>query len=244
MNKIVLNKVFNKYSLLEEDRKYLNKIIFPIIDNPNFKKRMTNEFLHHSDVTLGEHILEDTILTYILSKKYLSEKKSNNYRIDLAIKIALFHDLYTIPWQNNKNARVHHFFSKHGFRHPIEAVINAITWYPDIFEKQDEAIVIIDGILHHMYPLPVRVVNIKKINKVELKNIDDFNSLSLLYKEMIINNLKRGKLGILSFKKSKYIEGRIMAKADRIVSRGQIKNMSSLIALITGYNKKLNKKNK
>jgi hypothetical protein len=59
----VLNSLYNKYNLKDDERDYLNNIIIPIIENSNFKRRMTNEFLHHSDITLGEHILEDTILT-------------------------------------------------------------------------------------------------------------------------------------------------------------------------------------
>ena len=234
-----LNDIYDKYNLLDDEKDYLNKIIVPIINNPNFKVRMTSKFLHHSDITLGKHILEDSVLTYLLSKKYLAKKYDKNYRIDLAIKISMLHDLYTIPWQNNKEAHVHHFFSKHGFRHPIEAVINAITWYPEIFKDKLESIVIIDGIIHHMFPLPVRVLN--KIEKVELKNMDNYDKLSELYKSIIFNSLKRNKIGILSFSRSKYMEGRVMSKADRIISRKQIKNFSSLKALLTGTNKKIKK---
>ena len=242
-NKIVLDRLFDKYDLNNNDRDYLNSLISPLINNFNFQRRMTNEFFHHANITLGEHILEDSIVTYLLSKKYLSKNNDNNYRIDLAVKISMLHDLYTIPWQNNKEAKVHHFFSKHGFRHPIEATINAISWYPEIFKNRKEAEIIIDGILHHMFPLPVRRID-RKIEKIELKNIDNYNSLSSDNKNFIFNSLNRKKLSILSFTPSKYKEGKIMAKADRIVSRHQIKNLSSFSALLTGKNKKLNKKNK
>lgn len=234
-----LNNIFSKYNLTTEDIDYLKGIILPIIDNSNFKKRMTSEFLHHSDITLGEHLLEDAIVTYLLSKDYLSRHKDTNYRIDLAIKIALLHDLYTIPWQNNKQANVKHFFSKHGFRHPVEAAINAIIWYPNIFKNKQESEIIIDGIIHHMYPLPVRVINNKKLDKLELKNMDNYNKLSNEYKKMIINSANRNKIGVLSFPKSKYQEGKIMSKADKLVSRRQIKNFSSAKALLTGHNKKI-----
>ena len=43
------------------------------------------------------------------------------------------HDLYTLPWQNNFEAKVDKFYNKHGFRHSIEALIN-----------------------HYMYLLPIR----------------------------------------------------------------------------------------
>ncbi len=234
----MLEELYNKYKLDNEDKKYLDNIILPIINNPNFKERLTNKFLHHSDITLGEHIIEDGIVTYLLSKKYLNKHKNTNYRIDLAVKIAMLHDLYTIPWQNNKEAHVNHFFSKHGFRHPIESVINSINWYPEIFNETDKEI-IIDGIIHHMYPLPVRVFNEKKIDKIELKNKDDYYKLSNDNKKILSNSSKRKRIGIISLSKSKYKEGKIMSKADKIVSRKQIKNFSSLSSLLTGHNKKI-----
>ena len=238
-----LAKLFDKYHLSSSDRDNFKKISKDIYNHHEFKRRMSNEFLHHDDVSLASHILEDSVLTYILSKKYLNKNSNSNYRIDLAVKISMLHDLYTIPWQNNPEAHVYHFFSKHGFRHPVESAINAILWYPYIFQDKMDSEIIIDGILHHMFPLPVRRIN-KKINKVELKNMSNYLLLSRDYKRIINNSLKRGRIGILSFSRSKYKEGRIMAKADRIVSRKQIKNFESFKALLTGTNKKLNKENK
>ena len=234
----MLEGLYDKYKLNNQDKEYLDSIILPIINNPNFQERLTNKYLHHSDITLGEHIIEDGIVTYILSKKYLDKHKKTNYRIDLAVKIAMLHDLYTIPWQNNKEATVHHFFSKHGFRHPIEAVINGINWYPEIFNEDDKEI-IIDGIIHHMYPLPVRVLNENKIDKIELKNKDSYYKLSDDNKKILINSSKRKRIGVISISKSKYREGRLMSKADKKVSRKQIKNFSSLTSLVTGHNKKI-----
>ena len=233
-NILVFDNICNKYKLTKEDKDYLSKIVLPIINNDNFKKRMTSEFLHHGNITLGEHIIEDTIVTYKLSKK----RKNNTFNMDMAIKIALLHDLYTLPWQNNREAKVKHFFDKHGFRHPIEAVINSITWYPEIFNNSD-SVIIIDGILHHMFPLPVKYLN----NKTELKNRELYNNLDNKYKEIINNSLKRKKIGPISITRSKYMEGRIMAKADRKVSRKQIRDFSSAKALITGHNKKIENKN-
>ena len=235
----IVNELFDKYNLSFEDRVYLEKIIIPIINSPYFIERTTNKYLHHSDITLGEHILEDAIVTYLLSKKYLNKKKNPEYRLDLAVKIALLHDLYSIPWQNNSEARVHHFFSKHGFRHPVEAVINAITWYPNIFDNKVDAKILIDGIVHHMFPLPVRIINENKIEKIELKNVDNYNKLSKEYRDMIINSLNRNRIGVISLSRSKYKEGRIMSKADKKVSHKQIKNISSAKALLTGHNKKI-----
>ena len=231
-NKEILDGLYNKYNLDKVNQDYLNTLIFPIIDNPNFKIRMTNKFMHHGRITLGEHILEDTMETYVLLKK-----KKSNYQNDLALKIALFHDLYTIPWQNNDEAKVKRFFNKHGFRHPVEAVINVVTWYPDVFRNESDSKIIIDGILHHMFPLPVRRIN----GKIELKNSELYNKLDDKYKIIINDSLKRKRIGVLSISRSKYKEGRIMAKADRIVSRRQIRDFSSLKSLITGHNKKIDK---
>ena len=226
----IINDIFNKYNLTLEDKNYLLSIMNPIINNINFQKRMTDEFLHHGSISLGEHIIEDSVVTYLLSKKH-------NYRTDLAVKIAMLHDLYTLPWQNNPDAKVKHFFDKHGFRHPTEAVINSITWYPELFIDKDEAKIIIDGILHHMFPLPVRYLN----DKTEIKNRELFNKLDKYYQTTIIDSLKRKKIGGISFSRSKYVEGRIMAKADRKVSRKQIKDFSSAKSLLTGHNKKITK---
>ena len=237
----IISKIYKKYNLNEGDINYLNKFFDDVIRHPEFQRRMTKEFLHHADITLGEHILEDTVVTYLQSKKKM--KKKDNYRMDLALKIALFHDLYTIPWQNNKEAHVNHFFSKHGFRHPVEAVVNAIIWYPDSFKDKHDREIIIDGIIHHMYPLPVRRINEKKLAKIELKNIDNYYKLSEEYRKEIINSLNRHRLGVLSFCRSKYLEGRIMSKADKIVSSKQINDFSSAKALLTGNNKKLKNKN-
>ena len=232
-NELIFNNLCSKYKLIDDDKNYLKKIVFPIINNSNFEKRITSEFPHHGSITLGEHIIEDAIVTYLLSRKKI--KKKDDYRIDVAIKIAMLHDLYTIPWQNNKEAKVKHFFNKHGFRHPIEAVINSIDWYPEIFQNELESKIIIDGILHHMFPLPVKYLN----KKTELKNWEVYNRIDDSYKLMINDSLKRKKVGPISFSRSSYLEGRTMAKADRKVSRGQIKDFSSFKALLTGHNKKI-----
>jgi len=233
MNDSIIEKYLIKYQFNNDEKKEFLTIFSPMYNNIEFQKRMTNEFLHHGVITLGEHIIEDAILTYKLAKKV----KKTNFRVDLAVTIAILHDLYTVPWQNNKAAKVKHFFNKHGFRHPVEAVINSITWYPEKFQKEDEAKIIIDGILHHMFPLPVRYLN----STIELKNKELYDNLDSSYKDIIDNSLKRKKIGSVSFSRSIYTEGRIMAKADRIVSRRQIKDFSSAKALLTGHNKKIEK---
>ena len=233
-NRDILNKIISKYDLEVKERNYLKKLINPIIIHPEFQRRMTKEFPHHGDISLGEHIIEDSIVTYKLAKL------KNNIRMDLAIRIAMFHDLYTINWQNNKDAKVKHFLHKHGFRHPIEAVINAINWYPEYFSNYDEANIIIDGIIHHMFPLPVLRVK-DNVETLELKNYLSYQKLNINYQNMIKDSLMRKRVGPVSFSRSHYQEGRIMAKADRLVSRKQIKDFESLKSLVTGHNKNLNK---
>ncbi|MBR1386773.1 MAG: hypothetical protein IJ568_08090 [Bacilli bacterium] len=227
--------IFSKYNLDDDERKELLAIINPIICHDEFKRRTTSEFLHHSDITLGEHIIEDAVETYKLCKKKNKKKAKVNTR--LAVIISMFHDLYTNPWQNNKSNKVKKFSNKHGFRHPLEAVINAYNWYPDFFQNDKEAVIIIDGIIHHMYPLPVS--RFKTDNKNELKNYELVNNLNKNIKDMIYLSSNRNKLFNFSFSKSKYLEGRIMAKADKKVSLKQIKNVSSGLSLITGKNKKI-----
>ena len=219
----ILENLFNKYNLTFEEKEELKKIILPIFEHEEFQKRLEKEFLHHSDITLGKHILEDSVLTYKLAKK-------QKVKTELAVKIAMLHDLYTNPWQNS-NVKIKGFFNKHGFRHPLEAIINAINWYPEIFKDDAESEIIIDGVLHHMYPLPVRVIDLED---------ERFLKLDDKYKKMILKSL-RHKIGPISFSKSKYLEGRVMSKADKKVAIREIKNFSSAKALITGKNKSLRK---
>lgn len=227
-----LNILFDKYELTKEERDFILKIIYPIFKHREFQRRMTKEFLHHSDITLGEHILEDMIVTYILSKKYL---KKYNYNLDLSLKIAMLHDLYTTPWQNS-SYKTKYFFNKHGFRHPLEAAINAINWYPELFKNNIDSKILIDGIIHHMFPFPVRILDNKRM---ELANIDLLNKIPNELKDILVTSLKRKRLGAISFSRSLYKEGRIMSKADKRVSLKQIKNFESLKALFTGKNKSI-----
>ncbi len=236
-NDFIVNKLMNKYNLEEESKEELLHIIKPIIANDEFQKRMQEPFLHHGTISLGEHIIEDSIVTYNLVKKK-NKKKYNNINLDLALKISMFHDLYTEPWQNNIKTK--RFTNKHGFRHPIEAVVNAFTWYPELFNNKVDNKIVIDGILHHMYPLPVSSRKNFNNNLYEINNYDYYNKLPLEKKEIISNSLQRHKIGYISFSRSLYKEGLIMSRADRYVSIHQIKGLSNTIALITGRNKRLN----
>ena len=235
----LLDDMFDKYNIKDEDRYELINIIKPIYLHPEFQKRLGVDFPHHGKISVGEHIIEDTIKTYLLSKIYINKKKKD-YDINVALYISLFHDLYTLPWQNNKDAKVNKFINLHGFRHPVEAVINAYTWYPEVFTK-DNTLKIIDGIIHHMYPLPVVVFNSDSDNKRELKNYKLYKNLPDYIEKAIIDSTHRSVIGSFSITKSKYMEGRIMSKADKYVSIRQIKNVYDLFSLVSGKNKNLNK---
>ena len=228
-----LDVFFSEYSLDKEDKDYLSKIMLPIFRHEEFQKRLTNTYLHHGTITLGEHIIKDTIMTYFLSKRY--HRKEIN--LDLALKISMLHDLYTNPWQNsNEHPK---FFHKHGFRHPIEACINAAYWFPDYFKDLDDAKIIIDGILHHMFPLPVSSMKKHDIVSTEINNYDKYIELNESIKDIIYQSLTRKKLLAISFSRSIYPEGRIMSKADKKVALSEIKDLSSARALLTGKNKKI-----
>ena len=231
---LIIDELALKYRLSDDEKEEFISIIKDIYNHYEFKKRMKKNFPHHGNVSLGEHLLEDAIKTYKLSK----EVKSNDYDIKVAVTIAMLHDVYEIPCQNSR-VKIKKFFNKHGFRHPVEACINAINWFPHLFKERDKAEKIIDGIIHHMYPLPVVRFQDSKINKLELQNFKNVKNISDEHIDMIIKSTNRGKIGKISFSKPKFKEGRIMSKADKMVSRKQFDNVQSYAALITGKNKKL-----
>lgn len=236
----ILDELMNRYALNNTEKEELYNIIKDIYLNPFFQERLKPDFSHHAKITLGEHILEDTIVTFILSKKY---ENNPGYNKRLALIISMFHDLYIEPWQNNKKNKLNKLHNKHGFRHPIEAIISSITHFPEYFENLDEAKIIIDGVIHHMYPFPVRCVEIGGYNILELNNYPDLLKIKPELLELIIESSNRHRISCFSFNKSLYLEGRLMSKADKIVSRLNLKgsSMSSKTALLTGTNKNITK---
>ena len=154
----------------------------------------------------------------------------------------MFHDLYELPWQNSGliKSRIQ---NRHGFTHPIEAAINAVTWFPEYFQNEDEATILIDGIIHHMYPFPVRSLK-EGFMETELNNLEKINNLPINLKNIIINSSSRKNIFRVSFSKSLYNEGRIVAKADKIVAlRKEKPNFNTYMASITGKNLNLLKRN-
>ena len=60
------------------------------------------------------------------------------------------------------------------------SLINAINWYPHIFDNEDESAIIIDGIIHHMYPLPVSASKEIDENYLDLKNYDMIENIFVI----------------------------------------------------------------
>ena len=169
------------------------------------------------------------MITYRLANIYKSKHPNVDISTETAVVIALFHDLYTNPWQNVDNDNP--LYEKHGFMHPIEAVINAYDWYPEYFKDKEVSKKIIDGVLHHMYPFPVRKIN----DEIEIneKKITDFK-----FYDVLVHSTK-SKRENLCFKKATFIEGKLVSKADKLVTVKEIKNISSLVALVTAKNKSI-----
>ena len=66
---------------------------------------------------------------------------------------------------------------------------------------------------------------------------DLFVKLPKRIKEIIYKSTNRNKLFNLSWSKSKYLEGKIVSKADKKASLKEFNNLSGIVALITGKNK-------
>lgn len=233
----LLFKLLDKYGLNSNEKEELLSIINPIFEHDEFQRRLTKEFYHHDQITLGQHILEVTILTYLLAKK---DKKIN---LEYSLDIAMLHDLYCQPWQNNPSSKPRKFYNGHGFRHPIESVINSSIWFPNIFSEESKTKTIIDGIVHHMYPLPVMRFTEDEINIHELKNFSYIKEMDSQVKDALTESSNRSITRNLSITSSKYVEGIIVSNADKIVSVGNYKgsNINGITALITKKNKNLEK---
>lgn len=231
--KELLSNLVKKYKINNDDLSYIMDIIKPIITHEEFLKRCTEEFLHHDELTLGYHLLEDMFVSFLLCKKknLLKEQVRN------VLLIAMMHDLYELPWQNNIESKSKRFFHKHGFRHPIEAAINSAFWFPEFFEDEQNAEILIDGIIHHMFPLPVLSINYDNYKNLEIKNIKIFDKLDDGLKDIIIASANRSVIGPVSISSSLYIEGKIVRKADKLSSLDNFSSISGILALLTGNNR-------
>ena len=91
-----------------------------------------------------------------------------------------------------------------------------------------------------MFPFPVRAIDEIPL---ELNNQEKYDALDEKYKKIIISSTLIGQLGHISIRRSFYIEGILMSKADKIVAiRKDIHSLDGYLSLLTGKNKRLMKK--
>ncbi len=223
MREYILSE-FSKYKISEEKIDYFFSVVSPIFMHPEFQKRVDSKFLHHGKTSLGMHIINNSILTYILCFKFIS--LGYDIDIDLALKISMLHDLYEVCYKDKESCvKKSKVINLHGFVHPIEAVINSFCWYTDIFKDEDEYYKIIDGIIHHMWPFPVRCVN--DFLDTEINNYGKLVFISDKVKSFIVESSNRFKIFNVSFGKCICSEGNIVSLADKIVSLKEIFNFKN-----------------
>ena len=70
----ILDKIMDDYKLTLLEKEELLTFIGNIFKHEEFQRRMGRGFLHHSDITLGYHILQDTVVTYLLCKKKIKSQ--------------------------------------------------------------------------------------------------------------------------------------------------------------------------
>jgi len=116
------------------------EIVEEILEHPEFKKR--NTYTHHGKITVYDHSLAVSKLSYRIAKKIKVDYKA-------AAIGGLLHDFYYEPWQNNKVKKK--FFKKHGFVHAKEAADNSNRYFKKYMNKKVENI-----ILRHMFPLNIK----------------------------------------------------------------------------------------
>ena len=91
-----------------------------------------------------------------------------------------------------------------------------------------------------MFPFPVRAIDNVPL---ELNNQEKYDALADKYKKIMISSTLIGQLGHISLRRSFYIEGILMSKADKIVAiRKDIHSLDGYLSLLTGKNKRLMKK--
>lgn len=112
-------------------------IIHEVLKSDEFQKR--KQYCHHGNITVYEHSLRVSKLSYVMAKKLKKDYKT-------AALAGLLHDFYYHPWQENRTKEK--FFQAHGFTHAKEARLNAYSFFPELMNDRIE-----DAILKHMFPL-------------------------------------------------------------------------------------------
>lgn len=113
------------------------EIISEILGSEEFQKR--KHYKHHGDISVYDHSLAVSKLSYILAKKFNCDYKS-------AAIAGLLHDFYYKPWQ--ENIQKQKFLKKHGFVHAEQAMNNSYRFYANYMNEK-----IANSILRHMFPL-------------------------------------------------------------------------------------------
>lgn len=114
------------------------KIVKDILNHPEFIKR--KEYMHHDDISVYDHCLAVSKLSYKLARQMNLDYKS-------AAIGGLLHDFYSKPWQD-KETKSTKLLEKHGFTHARDALHNAHKYFPELMNEKIDNI-----ILRHMFPL-------------------------------------------------------------------------------------------
>lgn len=139
------------------------EIVNEILNNEEFQKR--KEYKHHGDISVYDHSLRVSQLSYKLARK-IPNMDSRSVAIG-----GLLHDFYYNPWQDSKQKKP--FLKKHGFVHAEEALTNSYCYFEKYMTKKTDNI-----ILRHMFPLNKIPPKYKEAWLVTL--IDKYVSLEVL----------------------------------------------------------------
>lgn len=121
-------------------------IVNDILNSEEFQKR--KKYRHHGEISVYEHSLSVSILSYELAKKiniFFGHMIINEYDIAVA---SLLHDFYYNDYTKDKTKKP--FFKQHGFVHAREARDNSRKVFPQYMNERVE-----NTILRHMFPLNI-----------------------------------------------------------------------------------------
>ena len=119
----------------EWEKEYYN-IVKDILEHEEFIKR--KEYKHHDNISVYDHCLAVSKLSYEMAKKEKLDYKS-------AAIGGLLHDFYRKPWQECTKRKK--FLEMHGFTHARDALLNAHKFFPHLMNDKID-----DIILRHMFP--------------------------------------------------------------------------------------------